>query len=139
MNCRVVPDDASPNRDVLADFAVVSNHALVNNALISHLRVVSDDRRVRDATSEVSAYIMSHVFVESFLFIYQLVGVLGGMEDDVVHHKRIAFACNHVWSNDLVSPGISDLRQVESGGQYVGLDLIVSDLARVQLNDEVLL
>ena len=96
MNCRVVPNNAPSYCDVLANFAVVSNHALINDALFPHFRIISNDRRVRNATSEVPTYIIGHVFVKNLLLINQLVGVLRSMEDDVVHHKRIAFACDYV-------------------------------------------
>ena len=137
MNHRVVPDDAPSNGDVLADFAVGTDHALIYDAILSHFRADSNYRGVRNAASEVPFHISGHILVESLLLVDHLVEFWGGVENHEVHHERIALARNHILSNHLVGPRISDLCQVVSGGEDVGLNLIVRDLARVQLHDEV--
>jgi hypothetical protein len=76
VNCRVVPKNAPSDCDVLANFAVVSDHALINDTLFPHFRIISNDRRVRNSTSEVPANIVGNVFVKDLLLINQLVGVL---------------------------------------------------------------
>jgi hypothetical protein len=137
VNHRVVPDYTPSNGDVLADFAVGADHALIYEAILPYFRVDSNDGRGRNAASEVPFDICSHIFVESLLLVDHLVEFWGGVENHEVHHERIALARDHILSDHLVGPRISDLGQVVSGGEDVSLNLIVRDLARVQLYDEV--
>ena len=60
------------------------------------------------------------------------------MEHWEINHKWIDFSRNDISRDHLISTGISNLAKVKVRGQYVCLDLVICNLTRVQLHNEVL-
>ena len=61
------------------------------------------------------------------------------MEDGEVYDERIALAGNNILSYDLVGAGVRYLTKVDVRRKDVGLNLVLRDFTRVQLQDEVFL
>ena len=61
------------------------------------------------------------------------------MEDREVNNERIALAGNNILSYDLVGAGVRYLTKVDVRRKDVGLNLVLRDFTRVQLQDEVFL
>ena len=87
----------------------------------------------------MSTDILCDVLVEGCLDVDHPVGVVGGMENREVHDKGVALPRDDVLCNHGVSPWVCHLAKVKVGWKDVCLDLIISDLTRVKLNDEVFL
>ena len=61
------------------------------------------------------------------------------MEDGEVNNERVALASNYILSYYLVGARVRYLAKVDVRRKDVGLDLVLGDLTRVQLQYEVLL
>ena len=78
------------------------------------------------------------ILVERRLRVYLPVLLLRGVENGEIHHKWVAFARNYVLCDYLVGSWVCNFSEVKVGRQDIGLDLIVCDLASVELDDKVL-
>ena len=61
------------------------------------------------------------------------------MEDWEVNDERVALASDYILSYYLVGAGIRYFTKVDVRRKNIGLDLVLRDLTRVQLQDEVFL
>jgi len=87
----------------------------------------------------VPHHVLRHIFIEGLSGVDHAVMLLIGMEHGEVHHEWVAFARNQILCDDRVSSGVGNLAKVDVLWENASLDLIICDLASVQLHDEVFL
>ena len=80
---------------------------------------------------------LSHVLVEGRLNVHHLALVGLSVENWEIYNERIALALNDILCDHLVAPWIDNLAKVDTLGQDVSLNVVVSDFASVQLHNEV--
>ena len=87
----------------------------------------------------MTTHILRNILVERRLDVNHLVELVRDVEDGEVNDEGVALAGNYILSYHLVGAGVRNLAKVDVRGKDVGLYLVLSDLTRVQLQDEVLL
>ena len=83
--------------------------------------------------------ILRHIFVKRLFSVYHSAVLLACVEHWKVHHKWVAFACDQILSDHLISARVGNLTKVDVAWQNMRLNLVISDLTCVELHDEVFL
>ena len=80
---------------------------------------------------------LRHILVEGCLHVHHFALVGLSVENREIHNEGIALALDDILCDHLVAPWINNLAKVDTLGQDVRLNVVVSDFAGVQLHNKV--